>query len=340
MIRNLITIVFACLPLFFLTSCQTSDKLTYELRGVLSGVSDGHVLYMTDEFGDINLDSAVVEGNEFYFTGELSISPMIVWITGGASTETDKCIWLEPGEIFIDASNTTLRKGKTTGSKLQEEAELLQVQMENGDDLYLTIIEFIKSNPNSIVSAHALEGIAMNLDKETVENLYDILSDENKESEYGESVLSYLRLNESPTIGDRFVDFEMFNDEGNSKLLSEHLGKLTLLDFWASSCIPCRMEHPNLVNAYETFHDKGFHIVSVSQDTKKHKWLDAIKQDGVGEWLHLSDLSRSCKAGLIYGVTFIPANYLIDEDGIIIAMNLKGEALGAKLEELLENEKL
>lgn len=121
----------------------------------------------------------------------------------------------------------------------------------------------------------------------------------------------------------------MRSSEGTEELLSDHLGKLTLLDFWAWGCGPCRQEHPRLVETYHRFREYGFNIVSVSEDTNQDRWLNAIEKDKVGAWLHVSDLKRTNKAALIYGTTFLPSNFLIDENGVIVEMDLCGAHLRA-----------
>ncbi|MBO6201507.1 MAG: TlpA family protein disulfide reductase, partial [Chryseobacterium sp.] len=116
--------------------------------------------------------------------------------------------------------------------------------------------------------------------------------------------------------------------------LSKLLGKVTLLEFWASWCAPCRKENPNLVKTYQKFKPKGFEIVSISLDNEKKKWSDAIKKDGL-EWANFCDFEVwDNKASLIYGVYEIPDNFLIDQNGKVVARNIHGEELTKKLAEL------
>ena len=112
-------------------------------------------------------------------------------------------------------------------------------------------------------------------------------------------------------------------------------GDYVLVDFWASWCGPCRAENPNVVEAYNKYHDKGFNVFGVSFDKDHDKWVEAIAKDNL-TWPHVSDLKYwSCEAGKLYGVQSIPHNLLLDKDGIIIAKNLRGEDLQNKLAELL-----
>jgi peroxiredoxin len=119
--------------------------------------------------------------------------------------------------------------------------------------------------------------------------------------------------------------------------LSSLRGKYVLLDFWASWCGPCRQENPNVLRVYAKYKTKGFDIYSVSLDQEKAPWVQAIEKDNL-MWHHVSDLQYfNSTAALTYGVNAIPATFLIDPQGKVIAKNLRGEALEQKLAEILGN---
>lgn len=122
---------------------------------------------------------------------------------------------------------------------------------------------------------------------------------------------------------------------GRPESTSSLRGKVVLIDFWASWCGPCRQENPNVVRMYQKYKDKGFEIYGVSLDDDKSKWINAIHQDGI-TWKQVCDFrSWQCMAARTYAVNAIPATFLIDREGKIIAKNLRGEELEAKLKEVL-----
>lgn len=132
-------------------------------------------------------------------------------------------------------------------------------------------------------------------------------------------------------------DFTFNTPDGKPIALSSFKGKVTLVDFWASWCGPCRKENPNVLRLYKKYHAKGFEILGVSLDDNKEKWMTAIQKDGL-VWNHVSDLkgwdSEACK---LYGIEAIPFTVLLDKEGKILAKSLRGPALEKKLAELFGN---
>lgn len=137
-------------------------------------------------------------------------------------------------------------------------------------------------------------------------------------------------------IGKPAPDLNFATPEGKMLSLSSLKGKVILLDFWASWCKPCRMENPNVVKLYNQYKDKGFTVYSVSLDNNKAQWINAIQADGLIWPNHVSDLGGwNAVPAAIYSVNSIPQTYLIDANGTIIAKDLRGEELAAKLKEIL-----
>lgn len=138
-------------------------------------------------------------------------------------------------------------------------------------------------------------------------------------------------------VGKPFVNFVQEDSEGNevsAKSLLKPNGYL-LIDFWASWCGPCRAENPHILKAYKAYKDKGFDVLGISLDDDKSLWLEAVEEDGM-PWTQVSDLAGfENEAAITYGVNMIPTNFLLDENGKIVATNLRGEELHSKLEELL-----
>ena len=143
-------------------------------------------------------------------------------------------------------------------------------------------------------------------------------------------------MNQLIQVGQQAPDLTMNDQYGKPVSISGFKGKYVLVDFWASWCAPCRKENPNIVKAYNQYKDKNFTILGVSLDDNKENWEAAIAKDKL-TWAHMSDLKGwESAAGTVYGVMSIPYNVLLDPQGNVIATELTGPALGAKLAEVLK----
>jgi peroxiredoxin len=139
-----------------------------------------------------------------------------------------------------------------------------------------------------------------------------------------------------PQVGSKAPDVTLTSSDGKQVSISSFKGKYVLVDFWASWCGPCRRENPNVVEAFNKFKDKNFTVLGISLDEDKNKWLEAIAKDNL-TWTHISDLKGwESMAGRTYGVQSIPANFLLNPEGMIIARDLREDELQEKLEEILK----
>lgn len=197
------------------------------------------------------------------------------------------------------------------------------------------VIGFVKAHPASYISLYSLNSDLVNdeMDVPQIQVLYDNLSPKLKENALSAVLKSKLEQAKATGLGVIATDFEEKTPEGIPVKLSSYKGQYVLLDFWASWCGPCRQENPNVVNAYEKFKHKNFTVLGVSIDTNPTAWKKAIKDDTL-VWIQLLDTTK--EIANIYGIDAIPKNYLIDPSGKIIAKNLRGSALEAKLQEVLK----
>ena len=149
-------------------------------------------------------------------------------------------------------------------------------------------------------------------------------------------LLQHTGLKAQPRQGQKATDIALPTAKGDTIRLSSLLGKVVLLDFWASWCGPCRVANRGLSKIYSKFKDKGFEIYSVSFDADRSDWLNAVKQDKIS-WLQVNDpdINRSSVA-LYWEVYSIPTTYLIDRDGTLLAMDLEGKNLESALKKLID----
>ncbi|WP_430409433.1 redoxin domain-containing protein [Kordia sp.] len=319
----------------FIVSCNEKPKAKFSLSGTTNGIENGAMVYLN--YNNKALDSTVVNDNSFDFKTELPNTPIELWLHNKDFSKY-RAFWAENKPMTFDATKTEFRNAKITGSETENLNFNFYQKVDTlpRSERQKMEMEFVKNNPKSIISSSMLSLYSTTWGREKTEELYEQFSTENKNSKFGKEIKRYLELNKALKIGDRFVDFESENQYGELKKLSELKGKVVLLEFWASWCGPCRLENPNLVKTYEKFNPKGFEIFAVSLDENKESWLTAIKKDSLN-WEHISDLKGGRnEAALIYGVSGIPDNYLIAENGEIIGRNLRGEKLNEKLKEILE----
>lgn len=211
-------------------------------------------------------------------------------------------------------------------------------------------LKFINENEDSEFSLYLIKSQVQNpkIYITTYKAAYDNLSSRLKATIKGKEI--GLKLNEiyekfkkteSLNIGKVAPNFEAPTPDGNLVSLNDIKGKVTIIDFWAAWCGPCRKENPNVVRIYEKYHDQGLEIIGVSLDGQsrqkdpKKAWLEAIEKDKLS-WTQVSNLKYfNDPVAQLYNINAIPATFILDKDGIIVAKNLRGQALDLKVQELL-----
>lgn len=251
-------------------------------------------------------------------------------------------------QVYMDAmqKNDTAKANKLNGElkKLGEEKKKVQTN-------------FLDKNPNALISIFIIREMAAGKTGEEVMAMYNKLGTEIKKSTEGKQLLDQIKqyqeqekqmknaaagnTNPAPTIeiGKPAPDFSAPTPDGKMASLKQSLGKVTIIDFWASWCGPCRKENPNVVALYNEMHGKGLNIIGVSLDKEGEatKWKQAIAADKLA-WTHVSNLKHwADPIAKQYGVTSIPATFILDAKGNVVAKDLRGAELRAKVTELLKS---
>ena len=230
-------------------------------------------------------------------------------------------------------TQATTTKDSTVMANLQNEEEALRKS-----DLAFKK-KIAQENPAKYVSVLVLtDMINMGGPASEVRALYDELSENLKQTSLAKTMKENLDSRSAVEVGSKAPSFEAPNPQGEIIALEDVLGKVTLIDFWAAWCKPCRVENPNVVKVYNKYHEQGFNIIGVSLDRtgQKDKWIEAIEQDNL-TWNHVSNLQFwNDPIAKLYNIRAIPAAFILDKNGVIVATNLRGDALEAKVKELIE----
>ena len=228
---------------------------------------------------------------------------------------------------FRDASLTNEQR-----TELQQQAGVLMSAI--GDVAY----KHIEQNAANKVGEHLFVEYNDYIPTEQQQVLVAMLPEEAMNNRNVQRIAKHLEILANTGVGKKFTDFELPTPDGKSMKLSEVVSKnkYTLVDFWASWCAPCRAEMPTVKAAFDKYAKKGFGIVGISLDSDENAWKKSIKDMNM-TWTHMSDLKGvDCQAAILYGIQSIPYTLLIDQEGTILARNIRGEAIEKKLEELLK----
>ena len=192
--------------------------------------------------------------------------------------------------------------------------------------------DYIKAHPDSFVTHYILEQVKQDY---PLDQLKEMMAGFTTKSIYSEKLNDYIAKQERLEVGQPFIDFTLQTIDGENVTLSERIAqnKVTMIDFWASWCGPCRKENPVVKAAYEQFHELGFDVVGISVDQDEAAWLKAVEEDQL-PWTQVRDSENN--ASELYMIYYIPSNFLFDQNGIMIAKGLRGEELINKLAEILK----
>lgn len=200
------------------------------------------------------------------------------------------------------------------------------------------IKKYLADHPNYQTAAKLLSDFRHSLDEGERREIIANAGEAFKAAPGVDKIIDHLNILEKVAIGKKFTDFEMADPDGTMRKLSDYVGqgKVVLIDFWASWCPPCRADMPHLVALYDQYKKKDFEIVGISLDRTADAWVKGIK-DLHMTWPQLSDVKFwQCEGATLYGVNSIPHTVLVDKDGTIIGKNLRGEALDARLAEIIK----
>ena len=362
-------IVFSSLVLIY-TSCDTSSS-TLKIRGN-TDLPDGTELYhlVADQnnqpktldtinvnSGYFELKTEIIEPNihflqiggrqgTFPFIAENGTVDIQVYKDSLAASEAKGTVsnddfmrYKSETKIYIESLNgigndlqqAMILKDSLLAEDLKEQYQDVRDQIENYE------LNFIKDSPNSLISVLILERFVTNkiIPISESKSIFETFSNQIKNTNSGRIIQKQLEATPKAEVGQIAPSFKGSSPTGDQFVLESKLGKITIIDFWASWCRPCRVENPNLVQLYRKNKDRGLNIIGVSLDREKSKWVQAIEDDGL-IWDHVSNLKFwNDPIAKLYKVSAIPATFILDENGVIIARDLRGIELYNKVEELL-----
>lgn len=358
--------IILILSIAILMGACSNPSNQFEIAGNLDMIGDQQVvLARADDNTLFPLDSTQVKQGKFSFRGEIE-TPEMYYLHFKASDQY-LGFFVEQGKLSI--AGTTQQpeySGLPTQAlydRLLDQLRVFELQFEelshqyrdamaSRDEMAQKLIEeragdieeeqiamlldFVKTNTESVVAPYVLMNNLNRIELDETEDAMAALDPSVHASIYYTSLNEQVETMRLTAIGRKAPLFEQNDPDGNPVSLDSFRGKYVLLDFWAAWCSPCRKENPNIVAAYEKYKEKGFEVFGVSLDRDRNSWLKAIKDDNL-TWTNVSDLNYwNNEASRLYNVSSIPASFLLDPDGAIIAKNLRGQDLHDKLAEIFD----
>ena len=357
------------ISILFLVSCSSqNDSNKYTVNLTIADAEDSWV-YMEQQIDGmwVKFDSAEIKSGKAVFTGELEypefffiklkdqsnylpgfIEPGVITVTGSVTNPNERSVEGSKSQDLFAAITDTLnyftRKAREIGMQYQQARgqndTTLMTELENKyheiDSVKSTVLlDFAIENNSSVVSAFVVFNNLYLFELEDLDKIVTSFDPSIANANFVKQLTEKVNTLKKVSVGQPYVDFTQNDPEGNPVSLSSVIGKnYVLIDFWAAWCKPCRAENPNIVEAYNLYHEKGFDVFGVSLDRDMESWKQAISDDNL-IWTQVSDLQAwSSTAGKIYGVQSIPHNLLIDPKGIIIEKNLRGQDLQDRLAEI------
>ena len=240
----------------------------------------------------------------------------------------------------VNKKSSELNQQYFTARQANDEAKMQEIADEFNkvqEDFSVQEDKLIQANGDTYVAAFILAQKMSSIDDiAELQKKYDMLGANAKATEPGKKIAERIQKMQAVAVGQVAPDFTLNTPEGEALSMHSIKGKVKILDFWASWCGPCRGENPNVVKIYVEYHPKGVEILSLSLDSDKDDWVKAIADDKL-TWNHVSDLQGwQNAAAQTYGVSGIPHLVILDENNVIIAKDLRGDALKEKVAELLK----
>ncbi len=291
-------------------------------------------------FGALLIDNAhvaylVLDGSDIQFTADYNdFSNFSIEGSPESALIKDYFSHLLGMVTRINEARAAVQKAQKSGDKAGvERAKALENQ--NVDAYFSYVRDYADTTSSPLMALFATGMLEPSLYSDFLMEISNRYKGTADASPYYQRILKLAR-GQNGLVGQIAPEIRLPNPDGDTLALSDLRGKYVLLDFWAAWCGPCRRENPNVVKLYKKYKDRNFTVFSVSLDKSRQSWIQAIQQDGL-EWPnHVSELAFwSTEAIKPYGVRSIPATFLLDPEGRIIAKDLRGYMLEKKLEQLL-----